>query len=274
MSLQLYRTYTAEEAIAGFGHGPNMLCDDQFAILPEVVLCFFTMGETKDEPHLRRSTEVVWIPGRLDYVPAKQYPWLPTSVREVYEYDGDERIQKRRHHLFLRTKDCNEYIYAGEAHLGRYGNSGDLYSAVFYLKAALPREIWLQLGGYHGWSVCLNHVESIVAENDPTAFDRLLGELTAKDYSHLTLTRYEDDSLQIFTNSNSAWIMYLREPDDSGLYLNDPTRGDSEENFRCDCGIDLDFPVRQTTTHENAKQIVRHYFNAGYLPPDIQWEET
>ena len=75
----------------------------------------------------------------------------------------------------------------------------------------------------------MNHVESIVAENDQTAFDRILDELTAKDYSHLTLTRYEDDSLQIFTNPNSAWIMYLREPDDSGLYLNDPTRGDSEK---------------------------------------------
>ena len=110
MSLQLHRTYIAEEAIAAFGHGPNMLCDDQFAILPEVVLCFFTMGETKDEPHLRRSTEVVWIPGRLDYVPAKE---KSTNMTAMNEFKKDGTIYSCVRKIVMSTSTLAKHIWVG-----------------------------------------------------------------------------------------------------------------------------------------------------------------
>jgi hypothetical protein len=56
-------------------------------------------------------------------------------------------------------------------------------------------------------------------------------------------------------------------------YLNDPSIGDHEEHFECDCGISLDFPASQTVSRSQAADIAGHFFSNGKLPDSVRWVE-
>jgi hypothetical protein len=267
-----------KDAIAGFNGQSQLWCDNQFAVLPDVVLGFITLGKSTDVSHLASSSTVIWKPGRIDYAPSDEYSWLPTDVREVFSRSATNVVRLRRHHLFVRPVDTADFVYAGEAHLGSYGGPQDTSvvgnrEARFTLNKKLPRDIWLKCGGYDGWRLDVNHQDHVLAAGDDAALDELLRQLEVNDFSHLCMTRYEEDSLTIHTNAKCAWLMYLREPADCGLYLNDPARGDDEEHFRCTCGISLEFPSSQTISHTQAAQVARHFFRSGQLPSDLEWSE-
>ena len=57
-------------------------------------------------------------PGRLDYDPDDEIPWLPAPVREVW---GPKRERLKEHHIFLRPADDERFSYIGTAHLGSWG---------------------------------------------------------------------------------------------------------------------------------------------------------
>ena len=277
MSLQLHATHSIDAAIAGFEGEPQMRCDNQFAVLRDAVLGFITLRESNDESHLLSASTVIWKPARIDYAPSDEYTWFPTDVREVFDRSGREVIRLRRHYLFVRPTGANDFIYGGEAHLGSYGgprdNSPGDREARFTLNEKLPREVWLKCGGYSGWQVDVNHQDHFLAQDDLTRLNELLDELGRHDYSHLRMTRYEEDSLTIHTNPERAWLMYLREPADCGLYLNNPELDDDEEHFECVCGISLEFPASQTASHSQAAQVARHFFRTGQLPADVEWSD-
>ncbi len=277
-TIELHQRCSVEQALAAFVGQPRLYCDGQYAVLDEAVLCLFTVGADRPGPHQPapsagiRKTAPASVAGHGD--------WLPEPVREVYDHSGDEVKQIRRHHVFVRAVDEEDYCYAGEAHLGSYGGSYGTddsppdVEADFSLQHRLPLEQWLRCGGYTGWLVTLEDAEGDHVEiGDEEAFDELLAELATREASHMSMTRYEEDSLSIYTNAACAWLMYLREPDDSGLCLDDPARGDADEHFCCDCGIDLEFPARQTVSRERAMGIARHYFRTGGLPADEDWVE-
>lgn len=277
MSLSLHATYSIDNAIAGLGGRGTSLCDDQFVVLHDAVLCFVTLANSTEGSQVPSPSEVVWKPERLDYAPMDEVTWLPRDVREVFDRSGREVRRLRRHHVFVRSTDMQEFVYAGEAHLGSYGgpsgNGTGNREALFTLNTKLPRETWIRCGGYLGWQIDVNHQEPVMTDSDLNTFDELVVHLNNQDYSHLVMTRYEEDSLTIYTNPVRAWLMYLREPDDCGLYLNDPLLGDYEEHFECVCGISLDFPARQTVSHSQAIQIAREFFQTGTLPSDVTWNE-
>lgn len=255
-----------------------MWCDDQFAVLPDAVLAFITFGESPGESHLSSPSTAIWKPSRIDYAPLDEFPWLPTDVREVFDRSGPKIVRLRRHHILVRPNGTQDFVYAGEAHLGSYGgpsdNSVGNREARFTLNDKLPREVWLECGGFSGWQIDVNHKDHVIAQGDSAKVDELLGQLGDQDYSHLCMTRYEEDSLTIHTNPKRAWLMYLREPADCGLYLDNPALGDDEEHFECVCGISLEFPLSQTVSHFEATQIARHLFKTGDLPSDVEWSET
>lgn len=278
MSLQLHMTYSMNAAIDGFEGKAQLWCDNQFAVLSGAVLGFITIGESTDESHLSSPSTVIWKPARIDYVQSYEYTWLPADVRDVFDRNGHEVIRLRQHYIFVRPKGIDDFVYAGEAHLGSYGgpqdNNPGNREANFSLTEKLPREVWLLCGGYNGWQIEINHEDHIVEEGDMARLDELLNRLIQRDYSHLCMTRYEEDSLTIHTNPECAWLMYLREPADSGLYLNNSTVGDNEKHFQCVCGISMEFPANQTVSHVQAAQIARHFFRAGNLPDDMEWMEA
>src|SRR5262249_10269245 len=144
-------------------------CDGQFIVLPKVVLCFATLGETQGASHLPCPSCFSWRPRHLGYEPSDEFPWLPKKVREVWDRSQKQATKLRDHHIFLRIPTDERFFYAGRAHLGSYGNiNGTGESANFSLKEKLPQDVWLKFGGYPGWLVEVNHLRHRVAAEDLT----------------------------------------------------------------------------------------------------------
>lgn len=275
MEPTLHHPYTVDEAVAAFGGTgeARFLCDGQFIVLPKVVLCMVTVGGPATQSFLGTPESVVWKPARLDYDPADEFPWLPTPAREVW---GPDRQKVKQHQMFLRRPGDERFFYAGEAHLGSYGGRPGELCAGFSLYKKLPREAWLRLGGYPGWQVEVNHQTRELDPGDLPAFRQLLDELSRSEFSHLGITRYEQDSLTLHTNARRGWLMYLRGPSDSGLYTQDPQyTGDpeAEEVFQCVCGIDLEFPAIQTLPRERAIRVAEEFFITEELPRSVDWSK-
>jgi Immunity protein Imm1 len=279
MEPTLHGMYSVEEAIAAFDatSAAELLCDRQFVILPTAVLCMATVGDPATRPNLSNPSHVVWRPARIDYAPIDDVPWLPSKVREVR---GADRRKIREHHVFLRLPSDESFFYAGKAHLGSYGGprSGGTpwqRTADFRLNEKVPRSEWLRLGGYPGWLIEINHRDERVDNGDLGALRRLTAELPRQEFSHLSMTRYEEDSLTLHTNARRGWLMYLRDPKDGGLYTSDPAyTGDrrAREMFRCVCGIELDFPADQTLPRVLAIRLVEEFFASGSLPQSTSWQ--
>jgi len=274
----LHHWYTADEAVAVFGGdaASERCCDGQFVILPEVVLCLVTLGKTTEGSHISSPSQLVWRPERLDYEPSDEYPWLPEKVREVYDRSQSQVRKLRNHHIFLRMLSDERFFYAGLAHLDSYGRNGTVLSANFSLSEKLPRDFWLTFGGYPGWHVEVNHKSYRIAAGDLELFERLINELPHREFSHLCMTRYEEDSFSVYTNSQRGWLMYLRHPADSGVYIRDMGYEgalQAVELFECTCGIDLELLANQTVPREQALQAAVEFFQTGQLPACVHWEQ-
>lgn len=273
--MDLHSTSSVEAAISEFGGQAQMWCDGQFAVLPKVVLGFLTVGKSTLGSHMPSPSPVIWRPGRGDYAPSEKPSWFPAAVRNVFDRSRRTPLRLRHHHILVRAPGAPDFVYAGEAHLGSFteprGNELEKCEASFTLDRKLPRDVWLRCGGYDGWLIETNHEQRVIAQGHPMGLEHALNQLSEQEYSHLSMTRYEEDSLNIYTNPHCAWLMYLRAPGDSGLYLDDPSRGAEDEHFQCACGISLDFPASQTVSHSRAATIARHYFETGKLPDDVSW---
>lgn len=278
MKLILHRSYPYEQAIKSFGGSSScqVVCDGQFAILEKDVLCFAKIGDSSGEPYFCSPSTFVWKPQRLDYDPSdSEFPWLPRAAREVWHPESRKKLKE--HHIFVKNKDEEDFFYVGSAHLGSYGGilgQGNM-SATFTLFEKLPRDIWLQLGGYSGWLVDINHRTHWLDKNDLETFDCLLEKIPQQEFSHLSMTRYEEDSLHVNTNSQRGWLMYLREPADSGVYVDDKTSeysNKADEVFECTCGISLELPYKQTVSVEDAMLVAREFFISGQLSNVVSWE--
>ncbi|WP_020475663.1 Imm1 family immunity protein [Zavarzinella formosa] len=281
MAPTLHQWYSANDAIAAFGAGepPESFCEGQFLVLPSVVLCFVTVGHADDGPDVSSPSNVAWRP-KPGRTPVSEDDWLPEKVQDVWDRSGEKIRKLRDHHIFIRPTDDDLFFNAGEAHLGALANGRTSdgqpgWAAYFSLTHKLPREMWLKLGGYPGWLVEINHNSHRIAADDLTAFERLAGQLSSQEFSHLSMTRYEEDSLTVHTNASRGWLMYLRHPSDGGLYTRDLEYDgppESEEVFLCGCGIDLEFSASRTIPRELAAQAALEFFQTGRLPQCVHWE--
>jgi hypothetical protein len=270
--MQLYAEYTPQEALQHVcaGQQTTVLRDGQFVCGEEFVLCFFSVTDVGPGARLQTSSTLIWRPTET-HVARADFSWLPEQARRP-------RAPKQKHDvhlLFVRRPSARIYTFFGPADLGSYGVQAGEPTATFSLANRVPRPIWLELGGYSGWEVEVNHAVTYVDSGDQTAFRDLLGLLTQNEYGHVSLTRYEEDSLHLHTNRQRAWLMYLREPEDTGLYLaSDASPGEDErEEFRCGCGISMDFPRRRTVPISDGLAIAEAFFVSGRLSERWQWSE-
>jgi len=128
------------------------------------------------------------------------------------------------------------------------------------------------LGGFPHWEVELNHQTYRLGRENVDGLRRLVNQVMYPNRGHIMLTRYEEDSLHLYTNETRGWLMYLREPGDSGLYLGTTCADDVIEEFTCECGISLEFPRSQTLPAEAAAALFEEFVRSGRLPTSVGWE--
>jgi hypothetical protein len=270
MGPTLHQKYTIDEAIAAFEPpgGAEFLCDQQFIILTKTILCMATVGDPATQTHVSSASRVVWKPDQIDDVPLDQRWSVHDKVTAVW---GPDRQRIKEHHVFLRLPGDESFLYAGKAHLGCYSAA----EADFTLNEKLPRSEWLRLGGYAGWLIDLNHRSERVDKGDLDAFRRLTAEMDGQEVSHLRMTRFEEDVLDVHTNARRGWLLYQRDPADYSFCGRDPAEtgvGQEDEIFRCGCcGIVLNCPADHTVPRELAIRVAEHFFTVGELPRTLRW---
>lgn len=280
--LTLHESYSRDEILVTVDRAetPESYCDGQFVVLSDRILCLFAIDPSETGTHLPAPSRLTWRPERHDYSPGDRFSWMPSIVWENFDYQEEEPRKIRDHHVFLRMPNEEKFLYAGQAELGVIGTFPDrrtgasIREASFVLDDKLPRELWIRFGGSPGWIVEINHAIRRVAGGDVATFRELAAAMLIEKYSHLSMTRYEEDSLQIFTNAKRGWLMYLRTPSDRGLYL----RGGGlhgllsrKQRFQCTCGIDLTYPAAQTVPRDQALQLAEEFFQTGTLPQSVTW---
>jgi hypothetical protein len=276
---RLHQSYTTDEAVAAFGEGSaEWLCDGQFAVLPRQVLCFFTLDQRAighdgraDGTRVESPTGVFWRPGRPDYAPGDEEPWLPTPVREVCgPYPARELL--REHQMFLCRPGDERYFYAGRAHLGGWSNPLDPF-ADFSLRAKMPRDAWVRFGGYPGWLVGVATRSERIAAGDTAAYNRLVAELGPAE-GRIFLTRYEQDSLSVTVNAERGHVGYTG-PDGQGYRAaRDPAPcGDPDaiiELPAC-CELPLEAAQAETLPRAVAIEAAAEFFRTGQPPACVGW---
>jgi hypothetical protein len=266
--LILHNLYDRDEVLAQLVPRTSYLelCDGEFIAAPGIILAFFSHGN-RSGTIVETPTDIIWRPKRLDYAPGEEYPFLPRLARDVSDSSD------HKHHLFLRHPGETRFFYLGLAHLGSYGGPRIDPTAHFMLDHKLSMPLWLAFGGYPEWQVSTHGNSHHLCATELHRFQEILADAFSASHIHITLTRYQQDSLQCFTNSTRAWFMYLRTPEDSGLYILDSSGSHEEEHFVCDCGISLEFPQYNTVDHGTANRILSDFFFSGVLPGWITWTD-
>ena len=142
--LVLYQQYGWDEAVSLFGSKQHaqILCDGQWVICPEVILCFATLGNPTTMSHFESASRFWWI-SRTPPIPKEVIAarnWHPTI------------------HHFARNDQRQTYLYLGKSgpsHQQSYRRSDGDSGAEFDLCPAIPSEVWQSLGGYEPGD--LNH---------------------------------------------------------------------------------------------------------------------
>lgn len=253
MPLAIHNIFARQEALAQLvaDARPQVVREGEFVTAEGVAVAFLRSNALQ----FHSPTTIEWRPGDNQAKP----PWLLAPLKPPFP----------KYHLLI--KQPPGFFYAGDAHLGSFANDGS--TATFSLYKPLPRDIWVRFGGYPHWLVDLNHEAHRLSPDDGEALDALLRRVRTLPHGHLTVTRYEEDSLHLFTNARRGWLMYLREPADSGLYVAGLVDEDDEnEQFRCDCGIALEFPRSRTLPAHQAADVVAEFFRLGKLPDSVSWE--
>jgi hypothetical protein len=271
--MKLHDEYEASAAIEMLcaGQQPAVLCDGQFISSNELVLCFFDITAVGAGARLLAPSLIAWTPAAGNKQPTNWASWLPAEARKP----RSATKQSNFHMIFVKRPSSPAYRFLGAAHMGSYGVSDGIAGAEFLLTNKVPRPLWIELGGYSGWRVEVNHSVAHLAADDLRGFRDLLVRASRAEFGHVCLTRYEEDSFHLHTNPRRAWVMYLREPEDPGLYLASgvPSSGPDIDEFRCVCGISLEMPKTRTTTVDDGLAIAEAYFANGRLPEKWQWTE-
>lgn len=265
----LHQKYTTAEAVAAFQPTAivELLYDRQLIVIETAALCMATVGDPATQTHLSGASRVVW---KSDMNKELSLPqrWYVHDKITGFPVPDHQRIKE--HHVFLRLPDDEKFLYAGKAHMGSYSAA----EANFTLKERLPRDEWLRLGGFPGWLIDVDHRSERVDEGDLAAFRRLAGEMEGLEFSHLSMTRFEEDVLTVHTNGRRGWLMYQLDPADIFYSGCDPTfsgDGQAEELFRCVCGIQMDCPADHTVPKEMAIRVAEEFFTTGALPRTLRW---
>jgi hypothetical protein len=165
--------------------------------------------------------------------------------------------QHRRIHLFAWLT-LDEWCYLGEPELGScYLTDGVIRQFEFGLDEKLPEEIWIRLGGYRGWLVCIGREQHVLQVASDA--DNLLANRWRAESPFLTVTRYKGDALFAVTDaSNTAVITYgdgVRELHSLGA--------DSYDDEDFVAFHEFEYPRGWLISRWEAIKLIRRYLETG-----------
>lgn len=180
----LYAEYSQEQAESFFGSTKKAknLCDGQWLILPDHVLCFANLGEAPRKSHFKNGSCFCWV--------------VEKPLGQEEEYVPDEvdagRMKERPIHLFVRGIDSQSFTYVGqlrESHRSfrKTLPSGDSFGdADFDLRSILPSQIWNKLTGFDPGNLDHESVDLALArlKKQISVQDRLEVLRTIVEYWH------------------------------------------------------------------------------------------
>jgi hypothetical protein len=158
----LYQAYDWEEAVRLFGslQEARILCDGQWVIFPEAILCLTVLGERPKMPYFEVASRLWWVTDK---------PPIPREV--VAGRNWHPTI-----HFFVRTTSQQNFaclVKSGPSHQQSYPRSKEYVAALFDLRPAIPSGIWQSLGGFDPGDLDHAHVDA--------SLQRLHGETTTED---------------------------------------------------------------------------------------------
>ena len=276
-ALATFTEVTRGQAIAAFGGSGRaaQYCGGQIVIVGSAILVFATLGKGSDGTCLTASDSFEWRPQRNDYHPEEDIPWLPAAA--IPRYDRDRKAWTARSYILLQHQGGGDrWLYCGAAHLGSYAITrgteppGPGGPACYTLDAGrIPREHWLELGGYSGWRLTIGEETLDLGPHETARLAGLLTALHGSGKVGIIMTRWEGDSLHVTLNDRFGFANYLRTADDTGLCVRRQGEVDEMEAFACPCcGILMEYPRHATLPRAEALALISGFFVKG-VPPTI-----
>jgi hypothetical protein len=148
---ELYRWYTADEAVSLFGprDAAQSFCNGQWLVFPRTLVCLADIDETNTAretttSHFRKAAEFCWMADQSyrgsDGKPSYFVPEQAISGHQI----------KPPIELFVRPVGAGKYLYAGQlarSHTQSFPAREGPASASFHLKQTLPSSVLVELGG-------------------------------------------------------------------------------------------------------------------------------
>jgi hypothetical protein len=210
--------------------------------------------------------------------------WIRWEAQRAYAGRGDVEFLPAElrtrgtyaiHAFVALPGSTTDFLYVGEALLSSYGyRSADAPAeANLSLRARVPEEVWLALGGSSGYSV--HSAATAIDGLEPEQAEAHVRRLVASGDADIWVADYSERSLTVLVNPERAYVMLLLEDRDESLMAGDPAAAGDEtpERFTLDNGQVDELPRQSTVTHAQAMKCVRSFLRDGSLDPDVRWLE-
>jgi hypothetical protein len=171
--LRLYEQYDRRQALAPFGDElrAEKLCDGQWLVFFDAVVCLTAVGEPPGASHFASGSRFRWVADQPYRVHEGQYNhFVPPQVI-------GPAGKARPIHLFVRPDRSAAYRYVGRlepSYMQQAPGSGNHGMAEFELRPTLPSDVWSELGGLRRAGA----VDGVAVDR---ALDRLRGPTAVED---------------------------------------------------------------------------------------------
>lgn len=253
----MYEARTRAQILASLPHRRREAWDGQLVIARDSIHWLAAPPEAT----LPTATTFEWVAAKPYPESRGDFPFLPREL----QHGGVLRL-----HF---AESVGVFVDLGPARVFRYGVSrsepyGELAAE---LEQKLPKDVWLRLGGYDGWSVAYDDGERAgLAPDDAVA---AVAEAIAHGARQIDVTRYENDVLSLLVERDRAFVMYLESPGDDGAYACAPdAAGDrTPVAFTLTNGQVDEFPREYTVPHAAGLAAVEHLVRHDALTPTLTW---
>jgi hypothetical protein len=161
-------------------------------------------------------------------------------------------------HLFA-SLSLHDWCYLGQSVIGSGHATNDVLDQLrIRLRERLPRSLWHEFGGYHGWLVNM-YPHRFVVQGASDA-DDVLWKHWGPDSRYMEIARYEGDCLSAYTDETGASVVMYSGPPKS-LHGLGTEYQDSDEEYLGDGHFE--FPRRWAIPRQQAMNLIRHYLDTG-----------